>query len=244
LKTVFFRKMFSRAGPGFSMLERRLKIMLQALIFDLDGVVVDSHPAHKRAWSTFFASLGRKFSDAELEFVVEGNKREEILRHFLGELTPEQIREYGARKEALFRNFAGELKPIPGLEDFFADITAAGLPTALASSASRARVEYMVRQLGLAGNFHAIVTGDDVSRGKPDPALFQMAAAQLGIEPGEILVCEDAVNGVAAAKAAGMKCLAIAANGRAPMLAKAGADKIIQDFTVIRLEGLKSLFVE
>lgn len=216
--------------------------MLEALIFDLDGVVVDSHPAHKRAWRTFFASLERNFSDAELEFVVEGNKREEILRHFLGELTPEQIREYGTQKEALFGNFAAELKPIPGLEQFFADIAAAGMPVALASSASRLRVEYLVRQLGFAGNFHAIVTGDDVSRGKPDPSLFQMAAAQLGIEASDILVCEDAVNGVVAAKAAGMKCLAIAANGRAPILERAGADKIAADFTTIRLEDLRLLF--
>lgn len=216
--------------------------MLQALIFDLDGVIVDSHPAHKRAWRAFFASLGRNYSDAELEFVVEGNKREEILRHFLGELTPEQIKDYGAQKEALFKNSASELKPLPGLEDFFTDIASAALPAALASSASRSRVEYLVRQLGFARHFQVMVTGDDVSRGKPDPALFQMAAAHLGIAPRDILVCEDAVNGVTAAKAAGMKCLAIAANGRAPILKQAGADKIIPDFTTIRLEDLRLLF--
>jgi HAD superfamily hydrolase (TIGR01509 family) len=216
--------------------------MLQALIFDLDGVVVDSHAAHKHAWRRLFASLGRNFSDAELEFVVEGNKREEILCHFLGELPAEQIKEYGARKEALFKDCASELKPIPGLEHFFAEIAAAGLPIALASSASRSRVEYLLRQLGFTRLFHTIVTGDDVSRGKPDPALFQIAAAQLGIEARDILVCEDAMNGVAAAKAAGMKCLAIAANGRAPILEKAGADKIIPDFTSVRLEDLRLLF--
>ena len=218
--------------------------MLQALIFDLDGVVVDSHPVHKRAWKTLFTSLGRNFSDAELEFVVEGNKREEILRHFLGELTAEQIKEYGARKEAIFKDFASELKAIPGLEHFFADIAAAGLPIALASSASRSRVEYLVRQLGFARFFQVVVTSDDVSRGKPDPALFQLAAAQLGIEACDILVCEDAINGVAAAKAAGMKCLAVAANGRAPILERAGADKIIPDFTSVRLDDLRLLFAK
>lgn len=216
--------------------------MLQAIIFDFDGVIVDSHAAHKRAWKTFFASRGKNFSDAELEFVVEGNKREEILRHFLGELTPEQIKDYGAQKEALFKTSTSELKPLPGLEMFFTDIASAALPVALASSASRSRVDYLIKQLGFAERFQAIVTGDDVSRGKPDPALFQMAAAQLGIEPCHILVFEDAVNGVAAAKAAGMKCLAIAANGRAPILKQAGADKIIPDFANIRLEDLRSLF--
>lgn len=216
--------------------------MLRALIFDLDGVIVDSHPVHKRAWKAFFASRGKDFSDEELEFVVEGRKREDILRHFLGELTEQQIRDYGAQKEALFRNSAAELKPVAGIERFLGEIAAAGLAAALASSASRLRVEYMLQQLGFAERFETIVTGDDVTQGKPDPKIFQLAAAQIGIQPHNILVCEDAVNGVQAAKSAGMKCLAIAANGRGPVLRNAGADKVVPDFTEAKLEELRLLF--
>jgi len=216
--------------------------MLRALIFDLDGVIVDSHPVHKRAWKAFFASRGKTFSDEDLEFVVEGKKREDILRHFLGELTERQIKDYGAEKDALFRNSAAELSPVAGVERFLSEISAAGLCAALASSASRGRVGYILQQLGLAEHFEAIVTGDDVTLGKPDPKIFQLAAAQIGIQPHDILVCEDAVNGVQAAKSAGMKCLAIAANGRGPVLRHAGADKIVPDFTEARLEELRLLF--
>src|SRR5215467_7094088 len=137
--------------------------MLKALIFDLDGVIVDSHPLHKRAWKEFFTSRGKDFSDEELEFVLEGRKREDILRHFLGELTEQQIKDHGAEKEAFFRNSAAELKPVAGVERFLNEISAAGLSAALASSASRGRVSYMLQQLGLAERFEAIVTGDDVT---------------------------------------------------------------------------------
>lgn len=215
--------------------------MLQAVIFDLDGVVVDSHPAHKRAWKAFFSSLGKQVTDQELSFVVEGHKREDILRHFLGDLTDDQVRYYGARKEALFRHSGPELKTIRGFPEFLDSLEAAGLPVGLASSASRGRAAYIMEQLDLKRRFRVMVTGDDVHKGKPDPAIFHLASQGLGVAPENILVCEDAVSGVEAAKAAGMKCLAIAANGRGPLLKKAGADCVLSDFTLARLEDLRSL---
>lgn len=216
--------------------------MLRGIIFDLDGVVIDSHPAHKLAWRLFLTSVGRQVSDDELEFVLEGQKREDILRHFLGNLTNEQIREYGAQKEALFNGVAPEIKLNHGLPELLGQVVAAKLATALASSASRGRVESVLRQLNLNLLFQTVITGDDVPRGKPDPAIFRLAAERIQVRPEEILVCEDAVNGVEAAKAAGMKCLAIAANGRGPLLLKAGADKVVSGFTHTRLDDLHQLF--
>ena len=216
--------------------------MLRGIIFDLDGVLIDSHPAHMRAWKLFLSSLGREVSDEELEVVFEGQKREDILRHFLGELTEHQVRIYGAQKEALFRNSVPEIKITAGLPEFLQQTATAGLAMALASSGSRARVEYLVKELGFRDYFQAIVTGDDVTTGKPDPAIFNLTSKRMGVNSREILVCEDAVNGVQAAKLAGMKCLAIAANGRGPILERAGADKIVSDFSAVTLEELKELF--
>jgi beta-phosphoglucomutase len=217
--------------------------MLQAVIFDLDGVIVDSHPAHTQAWKTFFQSLGLNVGEQELLFVLEGQKREDILRHFLGNLTAEQVKQYGAKKEALFRNSVVELKTIPGLPDFLDRLETSGILMGLASSASRHRAEYILDQLDFRRRFRVTVTGDDVERGKPDPAIFQVAASRLGVEPDNVLVCEDAVSGVEAAKVAGMKCLAIAANGRGPLLKEAGADRIIPDFTATSLDDLRELFL-
>jgi beta-phosphoglucomutase len=218
--------------------------MLQAVIFDLDGVVVDSHPAHKQAWKTFFRSLGKEVPEKELLFVLEGQKREDILRHFLGNLTQEQVKHYGARKESLFKHSVEDLKTIQGLPEFLDQVEASGLPMALASSASRHRAEYMLDRLGFKQRFRVIVTGDEVSKGKPDPAIFYLAARGLSVAPEEVLVCEDAVSGVEAAKGAGMKCLAIAANGREPLLKKAGADRVVPDFTSASLDDLRGLFAE
>jgi beta-phosphoglucomutase len=216
--------------------------MLRAVIFDLDGVIVDSHPAHLQAWKTFLHSLERNVSDSDLRFALEGYKREIILRHFLGDLTQEEVKDYGAKKDALFRASMDELKTVAGFAAFFDSVQAAGLPVALASSASRWRAEHTLNHLGLARAFRAIVTGDDVANGKPDPAIFQAAARSLGADPADILVCEDAVSGVEAARRAGMKCLAIAANGRRPLLQQAGADIVVGDFTEASLVELRIFF--
>jgi HAD superfamily hydrolase (TIGR01509 family) len=216
--------------------------MLKGIIFDLDGVVVDSHAAHLQAWREFFHGMGREVPDGELAFVLEGRKREEILQHFLGELNPDQVRDYGARKDALFRGHARELKPLEGVMEFLDAARDAGLEVGLASSASRVRVDRTLKELGLESRFRTTVSGDDVKAGKPDPAIFRMAAEGLGLRSGEALVCEDAVCGVEAAKAAGMKCLAIAANGSAEALKAAGADRVVPDFRFARLEDLRGLF--
>jgi len=218
--------------------------MLEGVIFDLDGVIVDSHPAHKKAWRTFFQSIGKQVSEDDLAFVLEGRKREDILRHFLGDLSEEQVKHYGAAKEALFRDSVQELKTIDGLNGFLDQLIHAEIPLALASSASRHRAEYMLEELGLRPLFKAIVTGDDVVKGKPDPALFVLAAQGLAVHASNALVCEDAVAGVQAAKSAGMRCLAIASNGRGPVLSTAGADIVIPDFTSLQLETLRPLFAQ
>lgn len=216
--------------------------MLAGIIFDFDGVIVDSHPVHLEAWKTFLLSKGRSATDAELSFVQEGAKREEILRHFLGDLTPEQTRSYGDEKDKLFQAAASNLKLVRGFAEFLAQMEAAGLPSAVATSGGRRRVEQTLARFSLLGRFRAIVTGDDVARGKPDPALFLMAARAFQIAPERLLVCEDAIAGVVAAKTSGMKCLAIAANGRGPRLKDAGADLVVENFGQTNLDDVRRLF--
>jgi beta-phosphoglucomutase len=216
--------------------------MLAGMIFDFDGVIVDSHPVHMHAWKALFAAMGKAVGDAELSFVTEGAKREEILRRFLGDLTPEQIELYGAEKERLYQAHASELKLVQGFAEFLQQTLAAGVPLAIATSGSRRRVERTLDAFGLLKRFHAIVTAEDVARGKPDPALFYLAASRLGVAADQILVCEDAVAGVAAARNAGMKCMAVAANGRRKLLQEAGADLVIEDFTQTGLDDARRLF--
>lgn len=215
--------------------------MFRSVVFDMDGVLVDSHPVHERAWRSLMHSLGRSISDQDLEFVLDGHKREDILRYFLGDLSPAELAQYGLKKDGFFQEYAGELQLIQGVRDFLAALKQAGLPLAVASSASRSRAERILGQFDLMKYFAVVITGNDVVRGKPDPAVFQLACERMGGVPAHTLVVEDAVSGVQGARAAGMQCLGVAANGRAQRLYEAGAGYVVPHFAGLQVQAIFEL---
>jgi HAD superfamily hydrolase (TIGR01509 family) len=216
--------------------------MLRGVVFDMDGVVIDSHPMHRAAWKTFLEALGRTTSEVELDIILDGGKREEILKHFLGELSPEQIAEYGKRKDEILRNHGVRLEPMTGVVQFLDQLCDSGIRVALATSATKHRVLHTLDELGLSHYFETVVTGDDVAAGKPDPAIYSLAASRMNEHPDYLLAVEDAVSGVKAARLAGMRCLGIAHNGRADSLRSAGANPIIEDFRKLSCGQLQALF--
>jgi len=214
---------------------------IEGVIFDMDGVLVDSHPVHRNAWRKFLATVGKQVSDDELNFILEGRRREEILFHFLGEL-PEAIAvEYGRVKEKFFQENFKEIQLIPGVLRFLDCVQSAGLATGLATSASGYRTRETLKRLNLEGKFDAFVTGDDVPAGKPDPTIYRLAAQRMRIAPQKLLALEDAPCGVQAARAAGMRCIGVASNGRADELRRAGAQHVISDFIEVSVERLFEL---
>ncbi len=216
--------------------------MFKGLIFDMDGVIVDSHPSHIRAWKRLFCSLGKSLADEELEFILDGHRREQILRHYLGDLPSYKLQEYGVAKDKLFREEAADLQPIRGLVSFLTALEEAGIRKAVATSARRERAEFLLDRLGIAQRFAAIVASDDLAADKPDPQIFRLAGKRLGIDPANLLVAEDAISGIKAAKAAGMRCLALAPNGRGQLLLNSGADSVIADFRSVSVADLETLF--
>jgi len=207
--------------------------MLMGAIFDMDGVVVDSHAAHIRTWKKLLLSLGKSLSDAELDFVRQGIKRQEILRHFLGDLEDEQVQAYCREKDQLFQSEVETIKLVPGARALLEDLKCAGVPTALATCGSTTRVYELLSRLRLENYFTSIVTGDEVAVGKPHPEVFYKAAERLGVHPAESVVFEDSVSGVQGAKAAGMKCVGITDRPYAPALLQAGADHVLPDLSGI-----------
>src|SRR6266404_3528612 len=144
--------------------------MFKGVVFDFDGVIVDSHPVHKRAWRRFLESVGRTVSEEELQFVLDGRKRDDILRHFMGELDADQTVEYGRRKEQIFRDEAAHVRTIDGLRSFLEDLEFEQLALAIASSGSRSRIHFLLDMLDLKKLFRVVITGDEVEQGKPHPA--------------------------------------------------------------------------
>lgn len=216
--------------------------MLKSVIFDMDGVIVDSHVLHMRAWRQFLFSMGKPVTDADLEIVRDGRKREDILRHFLGDLPEDELRIYGDQKELLFRAGPEGLNTIPGVRQLLNELSCAAIRMAVASSGSSERVHYVLDRLRLSDHFAAVVTGDEVAVGKPDPAIFRKAAEWLQVRPTESLVFEDSVSGVRAASAAGMKCVGIADGHRANALLQVGADHVLPNFVAVSVSQMQKLF--
>jgi beta-phosphoglucomutase family hydrolase len=180
-----------------------------ALIFDLDGVVVDSMPLHTLAWLRYLAQLG--VPGKEIAARMHGRRNDEIVREFMGPDTPDQvILEHGAAKERLFREMMGENlvhSLIPGVADFLSRTE--GLPVALATNAEPANVAFVLDGTNLRRWFRVIADGSQVRNAKPAPDIYLAAGERLGVAPRNCIVFEDSPTGIAAARAAGMRVVGI-----------------------------------
>lgn len=216
--------------------------VVNGVIFDMDGVLLDTHPAHLQAWRCVLTEAGRSASDSELQFVLDGHKRRDILHHFLGDMDDSRAAYYGRRKDEYFWRFSDSVRPLPGLIDFVDELRRVRLSLAVGTSAGQARTEVLLAKFGLDSRFTTVVTGDAVRNGKPDPSIYLLAVARMQLSPESVVVIEDAVSGVQAARAAGMNCLGVAHNGRAKCLLEAGARLVISDFHELSVAKLRRTF--
>lgn len=201
--------------------------MLKAVIFDLDGVVADSHPLHEAAWKQLLLEEGLSATGLNLDFLRAGHPRREIMKHYLGALEETTVERLSRRKDELYLQEEVHLRLQPGIARVLAQLTESGIPCALATSAGRSRTEKTISQFGIAGRFAVVVTGEDVSAAKPAPDIFLLAARKLGVAPETVVVVEDSVAGVQAARAAGMKCAGFAPADSFAELRQAGANETI-----------------
>jgi HAD superfamily hydrolase (TIGR01509 family) len=181
-------------------------------LFDWDGVIIDSSRHHEESWVRL-ARENRLHLPQDHFLKGFGMKNEAIIPDLLGwTRDPAEIRRLSLRKEELYREVIRErgISPLPGVREFLALLAAAAVPCAIASSTHRANIETSLEMLGLRGHFLALVTAEDVSRGKPDPEVFLKAAASLGKRPAECVVFEDAPVGIAAANAGGIAAVGVA----------------------------------
>jgi beta-phosphoglucomutase family hydrolase len=213
--------------------------MIEAVLWDLDGVLVDTALLHYEAWRQFLNELGRSLSEEEFRRTF-GLRNDLILREILGDVPAEDLRRLSERKEALFRQHAaGQITPLPGAVELVRRSRERGRRTALVTSTPRANIDFVLEQVGLTGAFDTIVTAEDVSRGKPDPEGFLLAARRLGVPPERCLVIEDAPGGIEGARRAGMHSLAVTTTHPREALSSADAvvDSLNDAAALAMLEG-------
>ncbi len=212
---------------------------LRAVIWDLDGVIIDSAEEHRQAWQRLAQEEGIRFTDADF-WATFGKRNDDIITIVWGTLPPERIRALADRKEIYFRELIRKTAaPLPGSIELLRGLHEAGFLQALASSAPVENIQLISEVLGLEQYLTALVSGETVPHGKPAPDIFLKAAGELGVEPSRCLVIEDAVAGVQAAHAAGMKCIAVAGDRDLPGLHE--AELMVKLLTGVDVAQVRSL---
>ena len=212
-----------------------------AVVFDMDGVLVDSYRPHLESWRAAAREAGIEITDEQFATTF-GRTSREIIAHFWGgALSPEEMRRIDDRKEALYRDIIRKDFPaMDGAVELIDALRDAGFRLAVGSSGPPENIALSTELLGRASSFDVVVTGRDVTRGKPDPQVFLLAAERLGIAPARCAVVEDAPAGVAAANAAGMASVALL--GTAPREKLADARLVVASLRELSPAVFQSLF--
>lgn len=218
---------------------------MPAIIWDVDGTLVDTATEHFAAWQQLAESIDKPFTRDDFDRTF-GMRNPEILRLlFDANYTDDRVRELADCKETLYRERvkAGVVELLPGVERLLREFRVAGWPQAVGSSAPQANLDLLLTSAAVAAFFDAVVSGDDVARGKPDPEVFLTAAGRLGVPHEDCLVLEDAEAGVAAAHAASMACIAVLSGHlhTRESLTAAGAGLVVESLEQVTLEGVTRL---
>ncbi|MFN6472131.1 MAG: HAD family hydrolase [Nostoc sp. SerVER01] len=218
--------------------------MLAAILFDLDGTIVNSDPIHYRAWKEMLLNFSIEIDETFYKSKISGRLNPEIVQDILPQLSLTEREKFADEKEALFRRLASNLQPLSGFSELLAWTDTHQLKRALVTNAPRLNAEYMLEVLGIKEAFHTIVLADDCIAGKPDPAPYQVALNKLEIQAEEAIALEDSPSGIRAAVGANIRTIGIASTHNPQLLREVGAFMAIPDFTDLQLWTLLNSFIE
>lgn len=204
-----------------------------AVIFDMDGTMIDNHAAHREAWMAFVEKHQLSVTAEDFNQHYAGKKNSEILSGiFERSLSPVDTTKYAEEKEAFYRKiYEPDLAEIKGLKEVLSAIKEHSRPLAIATTSPRSNWEFILKKLDLVDTFDCVKGDEDVQKGKPNPEIYLLAAAALEVQPSRCLVFEDTPSGVEAAKSAGMQVVAILKRYTKNNLCQ--ADHFISDYTQI-----------
>jgi len=213
-----------------------------ALLFDMDGVIADTNPAHKETIKKFCDRYDIEVSNEFLEKHIYGRTNKEwIPELFNHQLSAEEVENFGDEKEAMFREYyKDDLKPVPGLLHFLAHMKEEGVPMVVATSAPGENADFILNGLHIRSYFKSVLDSSDVDKGKPEPEVYLKAAASIGFKPEDCVVLEDSLAGVKAGKNAGCKVIGITTTHTREELSN--CDLVITDFNTLQVKDLQNLF--
>ncbi|HRG77985.1 MAG TPA: HAD family phosphatase [Cyclobacteriaceae bacterium] len=213
-----------------------------AVIFDMDGVIVDTNPYHKISLKQFCEKYGYRLNEEDLISKIYGRTNNEWIRNIFGPLPKEKILELGEEKEAMFRAlYKDVIKPLSGLDSFLKELENRSIPKAIGTSAPRSNVDFVLEHTHLRKYFTTILDQSDVEHGKPNPEIYLKVADRLGFPPQQCIVFEDSLSGVESAQRAGAKVVGVTTTHSHEELAH--TDLVIADFTGLEpLELYKRIF--
>lgn len=209
-------------------------------IFDLDGVIVDTVPLHFNAWKKMFAEYGKDFTFADYKKKVDGIPRLDGARAILTDLSEDELEKAASKKQGYYMELVdnAEIGIYHSTVDLINELKKNNIKIAAASSSRNCR--YILEITKLVDLFETIVIGGEFKKGKPDPEIFLLAATRLRLSSDEVVVFEDAMLGVEAARNGGMRCVGIARKGDKNILKK--ADIVVSDLSEVNYRELKGLF--
>ncbi len=202
----------------------------KAVIFDLDGTLIDNNSYHRETWEKYLEKIGKTISEEEFNANMNGRTNEDAIKYIYGkDISPEESLKHTLDKEALYREiYKPFIKPVPGLIDFLERLKSKNISMAIATSGIQPNIDFMFENIPIKKYFDVVVNSSHIKKGKPDPEIYLKVASLLHISPKYSLVFEDATVGIKSAKAAGMKVIAVATTQPKEELGE--ADIIVDDY--------------
>lgn len=209
---------------------------IKAFIFDMDGTLVDNMSFHRDSWLLFCRKHNISFTPEQFHTENHGTL-EEMIRYFLGkDLSDGRVKELGQEKETIYRElYRDHIKEINGLTGLLKNLEKQGVKIAMATNGDMPNIDFVLDNLNIRRFFHSITGADEISKGKPDPEIFELVLRKLNFRAEECISVEDSIDGVIAAKRAGLKVIGVTTMHTAEELKEKGCFRVISGYNELDL---------